>query len=695
MVFEKFVVHLLDKYLSDYIENLDYKKLKVDIWSGMYYLIYYKQNFFYELFLGNVMLENLYLKPNALADLNLPVTITIGYLKKLRLQIPWKNLYTHPTKLTIDGLYVHVIPKIEVEYNAKQDEKEQYEAKMKEVEKIENLRKEKEALKNIKKIEKDNDTFGARMKLQIIQNLELSIQNIHIVYEDKTTKPNHPFAFGITLNYITFQTTNKEWIPTIIKENSPTIYKIGELNALSIYWNTNIESNSNLPRNAIIKNLQTKIAVDNNDQASKDMAYIFQPFNVKTKLIITMKPRQQNFERSMFYITIDLGHISLTLNRAQYLDILDLLEFQDHFTAKLKYIKYRPKKFDKTIQKWIFAYNAIVEEKIKPRLECYKWENIKKHLERCREYRYIYVQELTGKITNEQKQLAEELEKRLDVFNLTYIRQHAQLEARKKKQQEPKTLLKNFSNWWKKKSSQTDPELDLEKVLSAEEKKKLYETIGYEGEDTSTLTYPKDYVDIDLSIRLTMLNLNIRSKINENDQEFRLISHAALPDTQIIFKRRPATSSALFLASLGSFDVFGIATDLKQSESSNNSHPVLIHSIIQPRSSNNQLENPKLLEVEFEINPLDRDSGYRMKVISQSLEIKYHAPTINKIMEFFEQDTRYNLRRVKQVAYITYTDIKHQSILFMKYNIEKTRVLDIHIDIQSSYLLLPENGVYY
>ena len=43
------------------------------------------------------------------------------------------------------------------------------------------------------------------MKLQIIQNLELSIRNIHIVYEDKTTKPNHPFAFGITLNYITFQ----------------------------------------------------------------------------------------------------------------------------------------------------------------------------------------------------------------------------------------------------------------------------------------------------------------------------------------------------------------------------------------------------------------------------------------------------------------------------------------------------------
>jgi hypothetical protein len=34
MVFEKVVVQLLDKYLSDYIENLDYKKLKIDMWSG-------------------------------------------------------------------------------------------------------------------------------------------------------------------------------------------------------------------------------------------------------------------------------------------------------------------------------------------------------------------------------------------------------------------------------------------------------------------------------------------------------------------------------------------------------------------------------------------------------------------------------------------------------------------------------------
>jgi hypothetical protein len=48
-----------------------------------------------------------------------------------------------------------------------------------------------------------------------------------------------------------------------------------------------------------------------------------------------------------------------------------------------------------------------VNEKIKVHFECYKWQNIKLHLNYCKEYRSIYYQELSGKITNEQKQRAE------------------------------------------------------------------------------------------------------------------------------------------------------------------------------------------------------------------------------------------------------------------------------------------------
>lgn len=51
-------------------------------------------------------------------------------------------------------------------------------------------------------------------------------------------------------------------------------------------------------------------------------------------------------------------------------------------------------------------------------------------------------------------------------------------------------------------------EFDLEKVLSDEEKRKFYETIGYEGEDTSTATYPKEVI-----IHLSLLYLYNFQKI--------------------------------------------------------------------------------------------------------------------------------------------------------------------------------------
>jgi hypothetical protein len=53
------------------------------------------------------------------------------------------------------------------------------------------------------------------------------------------------------------------------------------------------------------------------------------------------------------------------------------------------------------------------------------------------------------------------------------------------------------------------------------------------------------------------------------------------------------------------------------------------------------------------------------------------------------------LYRVKQVAYTTYADVKNRSMLLMKNNVEKVKVLDIYIDLQSSYFILPENGIYY
>ncbi len=69
-----------------------------------------------------------------------------------------------------------------------------------------------------------------------------------------------------------------------------------------------------------------------------------------------------------------------------------------------------------------------------------------------------------------------------------------------------------------------------------------------------------------------------------------MIARGVIPDTSLIFKRRPATDDIAYVISslicwlkflfslfvdLGSFQVFGIATDFNQSELSNESRPVL------------------------------------------------------------------------------------------------------------------------
>ncbi|CAF4843948.1 unnamed protein product, partial [Rotaria sp. Silwood1] len=79
--------------MKDYIEKLDDEKLKLDFKHG------------------NVTLENLHLKPEALVGLGLPVTVATGFIEKLSIAIPWKNLQSHPTKVQLDGFYMLIVPK--------------------------------------------------------------------------------------------------------------------------------------------------------------------------------------------------------------------------------------------------------------------------------------------------------------------------------------------------------------------------------------------------------------------------------------------------------------------------------------------------------------------------------------------------------------------------------------------------------
>lgn len=80
-MFESQLAYYLNRYLGAYVEGLDPQSLKISV------------------FKGDVVLRNLKLRPEALADLNLPITVKSGLLGTLTLKVRYSmSISLHPKR---------------------------------------------------------------------------------------------------------------------------------------------------------------------------------------------------------------------------------------------------------------------------------------------------------------------------------------------------------------------------------------------------------------------------------------------------------------------------------------------------------------------------------------------------------------------------------------------------------------------
>ncbi|CAF4280961.1 unnamed protein product, partial [Adineta steineri] len=188
------------------------------------------------------------------------------------------------------------------------------------------------------------------------------------------------------------------------------------------------------------------------------MNYILQPLNVQTKLKIGKTSEEENFEAKILDGDIQFNNIYLNINKNQYADLLDFLEYEDYLNIKSKHRKYYQMIDDDVqsdkiaVKRWKFAYTSIVHENVRPRLISFKWENMKENLQRYKEYSEIYYNHLNHQ-NNKQRQ--QELEKQIDVFNLIYIRRTAQI------QYTNKIVDDNSISWWEKFNSWWNSDSDM------------------------------------------------------------------------------------------------------------------------------------------------------------------------------------------------------------------------------------------
>jgi len=667
MVFESLVADLLNKYLGEYVDNLDRSQLKIGIWGG------------------DVVLKDLSLKQSALDDLRLPVKTVNGFLGKLTLKIPWKNLYSAPVEASVEDLYLLVVPNTEIRYDPIKEEKWKQEAKQAEINKVEEAKKkEKEKDKP-----KPDDGFTEKLATQIVRNVQISIKNIHIRYEDRVNTEGKPFALGITLGELLVTTTDSMWNPHISQDMTSMIYKILSVGGLSVYWNSRVTSSFLDIKNQgeLYKAFHSGIATG--EDLVSGYQYMLGPINAGAKMRINSKPESDgsNFSIPKLTLNLDLWKLQVKISKAQYQDLMVFLDSMDRMSRAAPYRKYRPnvKTYKGHVREWWqYAYTCVLEEEVRRRRRNWDWLHIQNHRKICKDYAKAYQQKLaTTKPPAEVVKTCEHCEKCLDVLNIILIRQKIEVEVERRGllEQQSRSQAGWFSGWWgggskTDDSAKTDIKKQFEEAMTPAEKEKLYRAIGYQ-ENAAPAEYPVEFVAVDLKFFLQSLMVEVRDGMTQ-------VLSGSISSVTAKFQQRPAGQAIKATVEMQQFLISG----LRQNEVT----PQLVQGQVDTAIASS--EAGPLLDISFEVNPLDGECDQRVHILSRPLQLIYDALTINKIIDVFTVEQNTVITQLQSAANMKIAEIKQKSALGLQYAIQKHTKLDVKVELMGVYGFLPHGGLY-
>ncbi|KAL8005941.1 putative vacuolar protein sorting-associated protein [Plasmopara halstedii] len=297
---------ILEAQLGKYVDGLRSDSLVVGLWSG------------------ELELRDLKLKPHALAELQLPVTIAYGSVSRVLVRVPWNQLGSASVVISLEGVSALVVPNTERPSPA-----ELLQAKHNQLDRRELLRQhrrfasrvasdEKKEKQQTTKYEEDEGTFISRLTARIVANLQVKLFDVHLRYEDVIANPETPFACGLILKQFGFYTTDQEGKEAFVDHtivHKGFTYKNATFTRLGVYWDRLSTKNARL---------ETK---DNVQKALRDMLkpeeldrrqWVLQPCSVAVHL--TKNESTDYSTVAKYTIEAQISALQGHLTREQYQD---------------------------------------------------------------------------------------------------------------------------------------------------------------------------------------------------------------------------------------------------------------------------------------------------------------------------------------------------------------------------------------
>ena len=237
-MFERILEKILLARIGKFIIGLDREQLKVAVWRG------------------DIILENVHLKPEIFQMMQLPLILKYGRVTRLSVKIPWTHLASEPVEILLEGLYIVISPQ----------EKEMWDYSeegniMKRKEYIELHEQRRTNTQDHKLLNPEEELqkkgFLEKLTAKVVDNLKLRIQDIHVRFEYHIE--NSHFSTGITLEKIDCYTTNQNWDKEFTDRHQSgsanlAIFKLVNILGLHLYWKCD--------DNDIISNADKTVIVD-------------------------------------------------------------------------------------------------------------------------------------------------------------------------------------------------------------------------------------------------------------------------------------------------------------------------------------------------------------------------------------------------------------------------------------------------
>ncbi|KAF2116072.1 hypothetical protein BDV96DRAFT_645420 [Lophiotrema nucula] len=690
---EGLVANLLNRFLGMYVQNFDAKQLNVGIWSG------------------DVKLRNLELRREALDQLKLPLNVIEGHLGSLTMSIPWSNLRGKPLKVNIEDVFLLAAPKEDAEYDGEEEDRRAHAVKMEKLDSAE-LLKERNTEGMSAEEQQKNQSFTASLVSAIVDNVQVSVKNIHIRYEDSISDPGHPFALGITLAEFSAVSTDENWKPTFIQGTSTSTHKLATLGSLAVYWDTDAEllgtgkgseskDEQHIDHDEFIDKVRGMIVSGDNPEVGKHQ-FILKPVSGRAGLEMdkTGKPDRPKMKARLLFD--ELGFI---IDEDQYRDALMLVDLFHYFIRHQEYKKFQPKSSPKEDPNgWLRFAGKAVLDKIHERNRKWSWGYFKER----RDDRIRYI-ELFKKKKREEKLPAAEseeldkLERKLTYEDLRFWRSLARNELRKEnvgvKKPPPK---QTWSSWvWGSKQEENKEE---NTQMTDEQKKELYSAIDWDEKKaiTESVDMPREYVKMEVNLSLRTGSFTLKRDPHGSANEilrllFDSFSTTFLQRTDSMFAKVAlegmrlydgTTEGSLFPQIITIKDAAPIP-DAKRFQELNDDET----SKGDEDGDEEEEKDDPFFQLSFEKNPLDNSADTALTMKLKGMEFVHNPKFIVEVAKFFKPPERHmeSIGALMETAGATVEGLRQQTRAGLEFALSEHKTINAQIDLQAPLIIVPDS----